>query len=80
MALVFLQQDEEDEVASEVTSASPCIPERQFLRTGGQRCGTPGSISKSGRRGRDQLSKKSEIGGAEMEAFPVRGYGKLCVN
>ncbi len=34
----------------------------------------------SSRKGRDQRWKKSEIVVAEVEAFPVRGHGRLYAN
>src|SRR6266705_1312031 len=71
---------EKGEAASEAYAACPCIPERQFPCTVGRRCGTPGSISKSGRKGKDQRWKKSELVVAEAEAFPVRGHGRPCAN
>jgi hypothetical protein len=38
--------DEKGEAASQAYTATPCIPERQFPRPTGRRCGTPGSIAK----------------------------------
>jgi hypothetical protein len=71
---------EKDEAASEASAACPCIPERQFPRTAGRRYGTPGSISQSDKKGKDQRWKKSELVVAEAEAFPVRGHGRRGVN
>jgi hypothetical protein len=55
-------------------------PPLQFPRTAGPRCGTPGSIAKPGKKGRDQRWKRSETAGAVAEALAVREHDRHCAN
>src|SRR5437764_96826 len=64
----------------QASAATPCIPERQFPRTAGPRCGTPGSIVKSGRKGRGRRWKRSGTADVEAEALPVGGHDRRSAN